>query len=503
MSNPSKDSYSEILRSSSIIGGARAINLVIGLVRTKVVAVLLGPSGIGLISLYQSAMALTGMISGLGIVPSGVRQVAEAKGLGDQDRIGRTVRILWRTCWLTGFLGVILSAALARPISEWIFGNTERAWLVGLLGLTLLMGSISGGQSAVIQGMRRIGDLARLNIFSAITGTLISVGFYSFMGEQGIVPVLLIMAAVNMIISLWMVKRVSIPYAKITWRETIGETWNLISLGLAFMWSGLLLAGFDLGARGLITQGYGTEGNGIYQAAWAISGVFAGFILEAMGADFYPRLTAVANDNEQINKIVNEQTEIGILLALPGLLTTLVLSEWIIRIFYTTEFGEAASLLQWFVLGIFGKVISWPLGFIQLAKGASLCFAVTETVAVGIHFIMVLVGLKWLGLSGVAIAFAVLYGLYTIGMLVVAFRLTRFHWCKEVFELFSIAVVLIFITFLLVRLAPECILRIIGAGIVAGTSLYCLRQLTIRLGTDHRICKMILRIPLVGERIAK
>jgi antigen flippase len=229
--------------------------------------------------------------------------------------------------------------------------------------------------------------------------------------------------------------------------------------------------------------------------------VFAGFILDAMGADFYPRLTAVAQDNHKVNKLVNEQTEIGILLALSGLLATLVFSQWIIRIFYTEKFSQAASLLPWFVLGIFGRVISWPLGFIQLAKGASLWFAITETVAVFVHLAMVWLGLRWLGLMGVAIAFPILYGLYTAGMLWVAFRLSGFRWSRDVIRLLSVGAVLVLATFVVMKSAPEIPATILGAVIIVGTGCYCLRQITGRLGPEHKISRMVLRLPIVGQRL--
>ena len=57
---------------------------------------------------------------------------------------------------------------------------------------------------------------------------------------------------------------------------------------------------------------------GCYQAAWGLGGYYVGFILQAMGADFYPRLTAVASDHVECNRLVNEQAEVGLLLAGPG-----------------------------------------------------------------------------------------------------------------------------------------------------------------------------------------
>ena len=501
MNEPDNNSYGQILKSSSIIGGARLLNLVIGMVRTKFVAMFIGPSGIGLVSLYQSAIGLTGTLSGLGIGQSGVRQVAEAKASEDRERIGRSVKALRRTCWFTGLLGTAVTSALAWPLSTWTFGTPERAWAVAILGLTLLMGTISGGQTALLQGARRIGDLARVNVFSVVAGTLVSIGLYAYLGERGIVAVLLINAAANLAFSWWFSRRLAVPEAALTWRETVGDARRLVSLGAAFMWSALLVAGFDLGVRGLIVRGFGTDAAGIYQAAWAISGVFAGFILDAMGADFYPRLTAVAGDNQRVNRLVNEQTEIGILLALCGLLGTLVFSPWIIRIFYTPEFSEAAGLLPWFVLGIFGRVISWPLGFILLAKGVSLWFVATETISIALHLALVWFGLSYFGLKGVAVAFAALYGFYTLGMLRVASRLSGFRWSREVVRLLGIGSAVVLATFLLQRLIPEVPSTIAGSLIVAGCAWYCLRQIVLRIGREHRISRLVLRIPLLGSRI--
>ena len=36
----------------------------------------------------------------------------------------------------------------------------------------------------------------------------------------------------------------------------------------------------------------GIEATGLYQSAWTLGGLYVAFILQAMGADFYPRLTA-------------------------------------------------------------------------------------------------------------------------------------------------------------------------------------------------------------------
>jgi PST family polysaccharide transporter len=298
------------------------------MVRTKLVAVLLGPSGVGLVGLYVSATQLIGTLAGLGIDSSGVREVAEAHGGGNGEHIARTVKTLRRACWVTGISGWLLTAAFSYPLSVWTFGSSERARGIAVLGATLLLSAIYGGQIALIKGTRRIGDLARLSVLGAISGTVLAVGLYAWLGEKGIVAVLTSTAAINLGLPWFFARKIPVAPVAITWPETLGNSKRMVKLGLAFTCSGVSGAAVELAIRATIIRELGINSNGIYQAAWAMSGMFGGFITGAMGIDFYPRLTAAATNHEQASRLVNEQTEIGILLALPGLLATLAFAPW-------------------------------------------------------------------------------------------------------------------------------------------------------------------------------
>jgi len=490
-----KHSYGQILKASSIIGGAQGINYLISMVRVKLVAVLLGPSGVGLVGLYVSATGLVSTVAGLGISSSGVREVAEAHSGGDAEKIARTVKTLRRVCWVTGILGWLLCAAFSYPLSLWTFGSGEHAWAIAILGATLLFGAISGGQSALLQGTRRIGDIARLNVFGAIIGTIATVGLYGWLGQKGIVPVLIITAAVNLGCSWWFARRIQMLRVVQSWRETIANSRRLVSLGLAFMYSALLGAIVGLAIRSLIVRKLGLDASGIYQAAWGISGVFAGFILGAMGTDFYPRLAAAAQDNEHVNRLVNEQTEIGVLLALPGLLGTLAFAPWVMHIFYSAKFLSGANLLPWFVLGVLGQVITWPMSFIMFAKGASGWLSVYGTVFNIIHLALVVVLLKSMGLAGCGVAFAIIYALHIGGLLLLSRHLTGFRWTPHTVKLLLYGTGLIGTAYVFVWLLSPALAAVCSSFLLVATAIFSLRGIILRLGADHRLVVRLMGLP--------
>ena len=74
---------------------------------------------------------------------------------------------------------------------------------------------------------------------------------------------------------------------------------------------------------------------------------YIGFVLQAMSVDYYPRLAAAIADHDAVNRMVNEQTEVALLLAGPVLLAMLGLAPWVIDVLYSPQFSEAAAILRW------------------------------------------------------------------------------------------------------------------------------------------------------------
>lgn len=79
----------------------------------------------------------------------------------------------------------------------------------------------------------------------------------------------------------------------------------------------------------------GLDALGLYTAAWTLSGYAVQVILAAMGSDFYPRLTAAAGESEGMNRLVNEQIEMGVLLATPALCGMLTLAPVVLGLVFS------------------------------------------------------------------------------------------------------------------------------------------------------------------------
>lgn len=424
----SKSSYGQILKSTALVGGSQAINIAIGIIRTKGMAMLLGPAGFGLAGLYMSVVQLTQSVAGMGVNQSGVRQIAEAVGTGDEEKIGRTAIVLRRVSWALGLLGAAILILFAAPIAKITFGDYARTINIAMLSAVVFFSLISAGQGALLQGTRRIADFAKMSVLSAPFGAIVSIVFVYFFREQGIVPSLVAAAAIALVISWLYSRQIEVKRVHIAAPQIRVEASGLLKLGLAFMVSGLMTVGSAYVIRIIISNKLGLAATGYYQAAWTLGGLYVGMILQAMGADFYPRLTAVAHNDAECNRLVNEQTRVGMLLAAPGILATLTFAPLVISIFYAPEFKEAVGLLRWLCLGIAVRVVSWPLGYILVAKNEQRLFMLSDFLWTVVHLGLAWVLVSLFGIEGSGIAFFCAYVFHLVFNYGLASKITAFKW---------------------------------------------------------------------------
>jgi O-antigen/teichoic acid export membrane protein len=480
-----KHTYGQILKSSVLIGGSSAINMAIGIVRTKAMALMLGPAGFGLMALFSSIADLTRSIAEMGINSSGVRQIAEAVGSGETERIARTVVVLRRISILLGIFGAVLLVVFCRQVSILTFGSGQQTAVVALLSFAVFFRLVSDGQGALIQGMRRISDLAKMGVLGALFGTVISIVLVYFLRERGVVPSLVAVAALSLLASWWYARKVEIQIPAMTASQVSQEAGALLKLGFAFMISGMLTMGAAYVIRLIIVRTMDVDAAGFYQSAWALGGLYVGVILQAMGADFYPRLTAVSKNNTECNRLVNEQAHISLLLAGPGVIATLTLAPLAIALFYSTEFSAAVGILRWICLGMTLRVVAWPMGFIVVAKGEQTIFFWTELAAAVVH-----IGLAWIciaqfGLAGAGAAFFGLYVWHGILIYVIVRRMSGFRWSaanRKVGVLFLSLTGLVFSGFYLL---PFWLASAIGALVTLLSGVYSVRVLLSLVSLDR------------------
>ncbi len=466
-------SYRQIFKSSALFGGTQLINIVVGIVRTKFLAIALGPSGVGVAGMYQSSTELIGTIAGVGVNRAGVRQIAEALGTGKEEDIALTVRTLRLVSLFSGVVGMLSVLLLCKPLSLLTFGNKDYVVGVAIVSLVLLFNGISNGQLALLQGMRKLKDLAVCQMSGAIFGAIASVLIVYLGGEPAVAWYVVSIAVFAVLPSWWYARKIEIKQVNLSFDVFRSEASRLLQIGTAFMLSGLLSSGTIYFSRVLVIGELGIKVVGLYTAVITLSSIYVNVILQAMSADYYPRLTTVANDNAEVNRMVNEQTEIGFLFALPGILGTLTLAPWVLEACYSPEFVSAASVIQWQIIGVGLCVVSWPIGIIMLAKGLKRYLICSEFVVAIFRLGALFIGMKFWGFEGVGVSFVISNLIHMVIVYWIARKSTNFRWSVKSMLLITSGFAVIMTVFIVVRSLPSFVGTMWGLVLTLLTTFGC------------------------------
>ena len=417
--------FARILRSSALMGGAQAVTLAMAFLRSKLIAVLIGPAGIGLMGVFNAFNANLSTVAGWGLGTSAVRTVAGAPE-SERERKIAAVRVFGRRLAWAGFFGVLL---LVLPVGYLTFQSQAYALELLIAGLAVPCVVATGMWSALLQAGGHIGSMAKTQMASSVIGLLIGLPFIYCFGSVGIALSLLLAALATAAVTWRATKRLSPPVSAVPAAADIRE---LVHLGVALQLGAVLGAISTYLVRVLILRSHGDDlaaglaDAGFYQAAFAVTGSLPGVIFSATNSDFYPRVAA-AKDEDEARHITEKQIQASLLLATPILMGLLTMGPLAVRLLYAKGFEPAVPLLDWFVWAIFLNLLGWPLGFWVVARRSKRAVAVFQSLLSVSMVLLALVLIPRWGVTGAAAAYFSSSLVYAM-LLLVFTRLQSGRW---------------------------------------------------------------------------
>lgn len=404
-----KDSYKQIVKATSIFGGVQVFQILISIIRSKFVAVLLGPAGMGIYGLLTSTISLVTGFTNFGLGTSAVKNIAHSFSTGDEKKIAITVAIVRKLVWYTGLLGFMVTLFFASLLSQLTFGNTNYTWAFVWLSITLLINQVSTGQGVILRGTRRIKNMAKSSIIGSFLGLFTSIPLYYFYGADGIVPAVILTSLTTLLLTWYFSSKVPLQKVKVLRKDISTEGKAMMKLGFMLSLSSLITIAASYILRAYIGHIGGVKQVGFFTAGFAIVNTYVGMIFTAMSTDYFPRLSAVSDDYDKRTKLVNQQAEIALLILGPILCVFIVFGTIIINLLYSSKFVAVGPMVQWAALGIFFMGASWPMGFVLLAKGNSKSFFWNELASNIYGLVFNVLGYYYYGLTGLGISFFLIY----------------------------------------------------------------------------------------------
>lgn len=484
-----QSSYRQIMKATSIFGGVQVFQIIIQIIRSKFIAVLLGPVGMGIAGLLTTTTNFISVLADFGLGTSAVKDIAAANATGNDGRISTVVIVLRRLVWITGILGTLVTLILSPWLSRLTFGNYNYTSAFIWISCTLLFTQLTSGQLVLLQGMRKIQYLAKANLYGSLIGLVITIPLYYILGIDGIVPGIIIASIISLCLSWYFVKKIKITPVKVSRVRTIAEGKGMLTMGFTISLSVLLAVGASYVVRIFISRTGNLADVGLYSAGFSIVTIYVSMIFNAMGTDFYPRLSAVSHDNTLCNQTINQQAEVAILILAPILIIFLVFIHLVVILLYSKKFVPINTMVLWAALGMFFKVIIWLMGFLFIVKGNIKIYFWNEFASTIYTLILNLIGYHLLGLTGMGISFFVSYLIAMIQAYVISNIKFSFSFENSTIRIFVYQFGLAIVVFFAVQLLTRSYSYFVGVPLIALSLFLSFKELDKRLAIKSLLIK--------------
>ena len=391
-------------------GTSSLVSLVLNLVSVKVIAVMLGTSGVGLYSMIRQTV-LTMAVIGLGGQTSLVQGIASKSGV-DRDNFIRTVFWLFL---LGGLFSILTIEVFATDIASLLFGNRagDLTSLIRWLALPVFLSIMYTYLKGVMNGFREIGRLALVEALGPLVVLSLVYPVCSMVDKGYLLAFVWMMSASQflMLLSGLLIcskQRLLIPIFQFPSIDK-GNSQHFFKIAGTTFITGLMGMVSILAVRSIVTREAGLHEAGLFDLAWSLSGNYVMLLLSSFGTYYMPTLSA-ANDDADRSVLIGQVVKFSVLLMVPLIAAVVLMKPLLVVLFYSKEFLPSLELVRWMLIGDYLKVTSWVLAIPVLARLDMKTYFYTESFwYIGFVVLSAVSILGYGDLQGIGGAFIALY----------------------------------------------------------------------------------------------
>lgn len=401
-----------LARAIVIFGSAQVLIVISTLIRSKVAAQTVGPTGVGLTALFFTITTFIATFVSFGIASGSVQTLSSIHSSGDTQREREYISLLRSWEILSGAIGMLTMIVIAPLLCTIYFGHW-RSHLMSMLLMSIVPPSviITGIEGAILKSLRQMRRLSLSLAYAAMANVAVAVPLYVLMGWNGIPYIVAGSTLLTAMMSFYYGWKTSKATPNMLflhdWRGFLKASLPMLSLGSAFIISGICVSGTDLLLQSYINTVSTLVYVGLYKAGYSFSLTYPGMIFTAVENDFYPRLTAIKDDVAARNVLIRKQIVTLLTIVTPCIIAFIALLPWLVPLLLSDDFCEIIPMVSFGALSIIVRAAYLPIAYLPIALNRPKSFINMEVVSsIGI-IVCVIGGCKIAGLTGIGVGFIV------------------------------------------------------------------------------------------------
>lgn len=371
----------KLLKVMATMAGASLLSQVLGIFTNKILAIVMGPAGVGMYGLYRQLVDIAAGAASIGSSGGFVQALSSTEG---EARLGRLTAALWLNA-LAIVLTAVAMIVLAPDIARVYFVQTDPAiasavvWLgvpIALIQFALIAYNlISVSRSFKLLGVVMVVPAASSLIFSYPLAQLAAQdNQWGYIGLLVAPPALQLLLALPIIRQLGWLREVR---ASLRVKPRRADILYYTRFHGTFLLATFLGSVTFLVLPPLLIQNHGVAANGYFRTAWILAMQSLAIMLSAFGAYIMPVLSGVSVEEER-RKVMDDAALLAVLFSLPLLGGLIVFQPLVIRILFNEQFLPSIEMLHWVLLGNYFRVVHWMVVMCATARGHMTLFTVTE-----------------------------------------------------------------------------------------------------------------------------
>lgn len=413
-----------IIKTMGMFGSIQVFNILCSIIRTKLIALWIGPVGMGLFAIFNSAIEMIGNITNLGLRTSSIRNISQETN--NEGKLNRICTVVRRWTLVLGILGAIVIASASPLLSQMSFGDKNHIWGYIALSIAVLANTLTNGEHSILQGTSLLRKLAKASLYGAFTGLLLSIPLFYFLGEDSIIPSIICYSLSILFFSyLLRNKNVGIQGETLSIKDTINLGKDFLKLGIFITLTDIATQITNYAFISYLNNASSTEMVGYYQTGYTLIAKYTALIFSSLGVEYFPRLSKVSHSNIRLNTFVSQEINIVLMILTPVIIAFILCRRLIISILYSPDFFIIETFISVGIIGMIFRAISWCMAFVILAKGTGKIFFITEITSTIIFLFLYIPAFNIFGLNGFGAAFLLWYLFYSIIIAFVYYRKFR------------------------------------------------------------------------------
>ncbi|AOC95286.1 Polysaccharide biosynthesis protein [Flavobacterium anhuiense] len=417
----------DIFKVFSFTAISTLVKMLTSLISVKVIATIIGPSGIALLGQLNSFATIVMIIAAAGINNGVTKYVAEFND--SVEDIKKLLSTALRITLLCAFFSGILMIILSNYLSKLIMLDSSYGYVFIIFGLTVFLYALNGLIASILNGYKEFKLYVYVNIIGSLFGLVFTLILVFIWELKGALISAVTFQSFMFFISLWMIRK--LPWAK---KEYFLLKIDKVSFNRYFKYSLMTLVTAatapvaQLLLRGNIMANISVVEAGWWEAMNRISNMYLMIITTSFSVYYLPRLAEIV-DTQELKKEIFKAFKIIVTFLLVLFTSVYICRFLIIKILFSKDFLEMQDLFLWQLLGDFFKICSWLLAFLMIAKTMTKEFIISEVLFTSLFLILAYAFMRFAGVVGITQAYALSYFIYFLAM-VVLFRKILFNKIK-------------------------------------------------------------------------